>query len=188
MTAASATLYGLLSSTDASFTLLTVKFHATLSDKYGRRPFLALSALGLGAGFYMTYHSRRVRGTGSPGVGGPGERGGGGGEGAGGHERLKVGVGWSGGVLSFLAARCPRMRISEAECLDRFGGQPRCYSLHQSLIKKHRLVFSSWRGIELNCVEGVDAPRGRRHRWLHQLHVQVSCGFVLGTLPAALAW
>lgn len=69
MTAASATLYGLLSSTDASFTLLTVKFHATLSDKYGRRPFLALSALGLGAGFYMTYHSSRVRRTQAP----PGE-------------------------------------------------------------------------------------------------------------------
>ncbi|CAM9298848.1 unnamed protein product, partial [Ectocarpus sp. 13 AM-2016] len=60
VTAASATLYGLLSSTDASFTLLTVKFHASMSDKYGRRPFLALSALGLGLGFYLTYHSRRV--------------------------------------------------------------------------------------------------------------------------------
>ncbi|CAM9189870.1 unnamed protein product [Ectocarpus sp. 4 AP-2014] len=60
VTAASATLYGLLSSTDASFTLMTVKFHASMSDKYGRRPFLALSALGLGLGFFLTYHSRRV--------------------------------------------------------------------------------------------------------------------------------
>ncbi|CAM9956070.1 unnamed protein product, partial [Laminaria digitata] len=61
VTAASATLYGLLSSTDATFTLLSVNFHATMSDKYGRRPFLALSALGLGIGFCMTYHSTKVR-------------------------------------------------------------------------------------------------------------------------------
>ncbi len=60
VTTASATLYGLLSSTDAFLTLLTVKFHASMSDKYGRRPFLALSALGLGLGFYLTYHSRKV--------------------------------------------------------------------------------------------------------------------------------
>ncbi|CAM9870219.1 unnamed protein product [Pylaiella littoralis] len=60
VTAASATLYGLLSSTDASFTLLSVNFHASMSDKYGRRPFLALSALGLGTGFFLTYHSRKA--------------------------------------------------------------------------------------------------------------------------------
>lgn len=90
MTAASATLYGLLSSTDASFTLLSVKFHASMSDKYGRRPFMALSALGLGTGFYMTYHSRKVgsrgggraeggKGAGARGGGGRRERGKGGG-------------------------------------------------------------------------------------------------------------
>lgn len=60
VTAASATLYGLLSSTDASFTLLTVNLHAGMSDKYGRRPFMALSTLGLGAGFLITYCSGKV--------------------------------------------------------------------------------------------------------------------------------
>lgn len=60
VTAASATLYGLLSATDASFTLMTVNFHATLSDKFGRKPFLALSALGLGTGFLITYSTRKV--------------------------------------------------------------------------------------------------------------------------------
>ncbi|CAN0041571.1 unnamed protein product [Ascophyllum nodosum] len=60
VTTASATLYGILSATDASFTLMTVNFHANLSDTFGRRPFLALSALGLGAGFLITYHTRKV--------------------------------------------------------------------------------------------------------------------------------
>eukprot|EP00752_Nemacystus_decipiens_P011767 g10443.t1 len=60
VTAASATVYGLLSHTDPILALLTVKFQASLSDKYGRKPFLALSVLGLGTGFYMIFHGRRV--------------------------------------------------------------------------------------------------------------------------------
>ena len=32
-----------------------------MSDKFGRKPFLALSALGLGTGFFITYSTRKVR-------------------------------------------------------------------------------------------------------------------------------
>jgi hypothetical protein len=41
---------GSLLATDAMFTLLTTNMWATLSDKYGRKPFLALSAAGIGVG------------------------------------------------------------------------------------------------------------------------------------------
>ncbi|CAN0234733.1 unnamed protein product, partial [Ascophyllum nodosum] len=46
VTTASATLYSILSGTDASLTLATVNLHGTLSDTFGRRRFLALSAFG----------------------------------------------------------------------------------------------------------------------------------------------
>jgi hypothetical protein len=42
VTAGSATMYGLLQSTDSFFTFLTTNFHSTLSDIFGRRPFMAL--------------------------------------------------------------------------------------------------------------------------------------------------
>ncbi|CAM9185923.1 unnamed protein product [Chrysoparadoxa australica] len=60
VTGGSATLYGLLTSIDAGFTLLTTKFHATLSDTYGRKPFMLLSALGLGIGFCITGFSGKI--------------------------------------------------------------------------------------------------------------------------------
>jgi hypothetical protein len=42
VTARSATVYGLLQSTDSFFTFLTTNFHSTLSDTFGRKPFMAL--------------------------------------------------------------------------------------------------------------------------------------------------
>jgi len=39
-----------LLSTDAFFTLLTTNIWATMSDKYGRKPFLAMSSTGIGIG------------------------------------------------------------------------------------------------------------------------------------------
>ena len=39
-----------LLSTDAFFTLLTTNVWATMSDKYGRKPFLAMSSTGIGIG------------------------------------------------------------------------------------------------------------------------------------------
>jgi MFS family permease len=47
-------------SIDAFFTFFTSFLYASLSDKFGRRPFMILSSLGLGVGFSMVAFARRI--------------------------------------------------------------------------------------------------------------------------------
>ena len=47
---ASARMYGLVQATDQAVTFLLVNGACHLSDKYGRRPFMALANMGLGTG------------------------------------------------------------------------------------------------------------------------------------------
>jgi DHA1 family tetracycline resistance protein-like MFS transporter len=55
----SAMVYGLLSGTDSFFTLLSVNLVGCLSDVYGRRPFMLLSAAGLGLAYTITSAARQ---------------------------------------------------------------------------------------------------------------------------------
>ena len=48
---------GSLLATDAFFTLLTTNVWATMSDKYGRQPFIAMSAAGIGVGAAIVAYS-----------------------------------------------------------------------------------------------------------------------------------
>jgi MFS family permease len=49
----SAAIYGIMSGTDAFFTFLSVNLVGCMSDSFGRRPFMILSSLGLGMGFFL---------------------------------------------------------------------------------------------------------------------------------------
>lgn len=60
VTSRSASLYGTVSGIDALFTFLTVNAHGSLSDKFGRRPFMALASLGLGVGFLISSQAQNA--------------------------------------------------------------------------------------------------------------------------------
>jgi MFS family permease len=61
VTAASAAVYGTLSGIDAFFTFLVVNLVGCMSDSFGRRPFMLLSACGLGIAYTITLNARRPR-------------------------------------------------------------------------------------------------------------------------------
>jgi len=50
----SAKVYGNINGLDAFFTFLSVNFVGCLSDRYGRKPFMILSALGLGVAYFIS--------------------------------------------------------------------------------------------------------------------------------------
>ena len=50
----SAEVYGMLSAFDSLFTFLSVNAVGVLSDKYGRKPFMIYSSLGLGTAYLIT--------------------------------------------------------------------------------------------------------------------------------------
>lgn len=53
VSARSAEVYGNISGLDAFFTFLSVNFVGVLSDRYGRKPFMILSAFGLGVAYLI---------------------------------------------------------------------------------------------------------------------------------------
>ena len=57
VTSRSASVYGSISGVDAFFTFLSVNLIGVLSDIYGRRPFMMMSALGLGLAYTITMHA-----------------------------------------------------------------------------------------------------------------------------------
>ena len=61
VTPASASVYGTLSGIDAFFTFLVVNLVGCMSDSFGRRPFMLLSACGLGLAYTITLNARRPR-------------------------------------------------------------------------------------------------------------------------------
>merc|ERR1711988_11321 len=60
VTPASSSYYGFITGTDQLFTFLTVSTACALSDRLGRKPFMILSALGLGTGQFLASHAKKV--------------------------------------------------------------------------------------------------------------------------------
>ena len=57
----SAAVYGTLSGIKALFTFQVVNLIGCMSDSFGRRPFMMLSACGLGSAYMITLHAKSVR-------------------------------------------------------------------------------------------------------------------------------
>ena len=57
----SAAVYGTLSGVDAFFTFLVVNLVGCMSDSFGRRPFMLLSACGLGLAYTITLHAKTAK-------------------------------------------------------------------------------------------------------------------------------
>ena len=54
----SSTVYGMLSGLDSLFTFLSVNLIGVLSDTYGRKPFMMMSAVGLGIAYSIAVNAR----------------------------------------------------------------------------------------------------------------------------------
>ena len=58
VTPESAKVYGFIQTTDSIFTFLSVNTVGLMSDRFGRKPFMMYSALGLGSAFAMILYAK----------------------------------------------------------------------------------------------------------------------------------